>query len=174
MDAAGVDAFNAAPDDELAAQLQACLAVPRWVGAVLAGRPYPDRTALQERAASLAADLGDDEVEAALARHPRIGERPTGGGTEARWSRAEQSGVDPADDEVRAALRDGNAAYEERFGHVFLVRAAGRSSADILALLHERLRNDPGTERLVVRDQLGQIAALRLSALLDRLAAEAR
>jgi len=75
---------------------------------------------------------------------------------------------------VQAALWEGNAAYEERFGHVFLVRAAGRSSAEILALLRERLGNDPGTERDVVRHQLGQIAALRLSAVLDRLAEEAR
>jgi len=92
---AGVDPFNAADDDELRPQLLACLAAPRWVENVLAGRPYPDRSALRERAESLAAGLDDGEVVAALARHPRIGERSTGGGAEAGWSRAEQSGVDP-------------------------------------------------------------------------------
>ena len=36
---------------------------------------------------------------------------------------------------VRAALVDGNRAYEERFGHVFLIRAAGRTPEEMLAEL---------------------------------------
>lgn len=166
-----VDAFNAAPDAALRPQLSTCLAVPRWVDGVLAGRPYPDFAAIVARAGALAAAIDDAELAAALARHPRIGAPPSGVDTEARWSRAEQSGVDPTDESVASALQDGNAAYERRFGHVFLVRAAGRSSADILANLRDRLGNDPGVERDVVREQLGQIATLRLADLMTRLAA---
>jgi 2-oxo-4-hydroxy-4-carboxy-5-ureidoimidazoline decarboxylase len=166
---AALRAFNAADAGDLAPELDSCLAVPRWVRTVLDGRPYPDLPTLLERAGEVAATIDDPELAAALARHPRIGAPPTGGGTEAGWSRGEQSGVDPADARLQAALREGNVAYEQRFGHVFLVRAAGRSSAEILAALRERLGNDPVTERGVVRDQLAQIATLRLSALLDRL-----
>ena len=165
----GLQAFNTADEGELAPQLEACLAVPHWVRTLLDGRPHPDRPNLLQRARDAAADIDDAELAAALARHPRIGEPPTGEGTEARWSRAEQSGVDSADEEVQAALSAGNAAYEERFGHVFLVRAAGRTSREILAILLERLGNDPAAERDVVREQLAQIATLRLSALVDRL-----
>jgi 2-oxo-4-hydroxy-4-carboxy-5-ureidoimidazoline decarboxylase len=114
--------------------------------------------------------LDDDDLTSALSRHPRIGDRPTGPGRDAEHSRREQGGVDPADAALADQLRAGNLAYEKRFGHVFLIRAAGRSGKEILAALHERLGNDPQTEAVVVRDQLAQIAQLRLDALLAHLA----
>lgn len=81
---------------------------------------------------------------------------------DAAHSRREQSGVDTSDADVAERLRAGNRAYEERFGHVFLIRAAGRSAAEILSALDERLGNDPATERRVVAEQLREIAVLRL------------
>ena len=71
-----------------------------------------------------------------------------------------------ADAEVRAALLDGNRAYEERFGHVFLIRAAGRSPDEMLAELRRRLGNDVVTERAEVTEQLAQITGLRVRGLL--------
>jgi 2-oxo-4-hydroxy-4-carboxy-5-ureidoimidazoline decarboxylase len=100
-----------------------------------------------------------DEVIGALAGHPRIGQAPAGRGREAASSRREQAGVDP---ELAAALTEGNRAYEERFGHVYLVRAAGRSGQEMLTLLYERLGNDAPTEQDVVRQQLAEITSLRL------------
>lgn len=70
------------------------------------------------------------------------------------------------DADVQSRLVDGNRAYEKRFGHVFLIRAAGRSSEEILAALEERLTNDPETEKAVMADQLRQIAVLRLQGVL--------
>ena len=72
-----------------------------------------------------------------------------------------------ADAEVRAALVEGNRAYEERFDHVFLIRAAGRSPREMLAELRRRLANDVETERAEVTEQLAQITALRLKGLLS-------
>ena len=77
-------------------------------------------------------------------------------------SRSEQSGVDPSDVDVQQALREGNLAYEERFGRVFLIRAAGRSAEEILSTLQERLRNDADAEDRIVAEQLREIALLRL------------
>ena len=71
-------------------------------------------------------------------------------------------GLDPADDELRTRLADGNRRYEERFGRIYLVRAAGRSGAELLDLLEQRLTNDPDTELGVTRGQLAEIALLRL------------
>ena len=62
-------------------------------------------------------------------------------------------------------LRAGNAAYEARFGRVFLVRAAGRSSSEILAELERRLGNDEATERAETVTALRDIALLRLEGL---------
>lgn len=77
-------------------------------------------------------------------------------------SRSEQAGVDPSDADVQQALRDGNLAYEERFGRVFLIRAAGRSAGEILSSLRERLQHDPASEERIIAGQLREIALLRL------------
>jgi 2-oxo-4-hydroxy-4-carboxy-5-ureidoimidazoline decarboxylase len=47
-----------------------------------------------------------------------------------------------------------------------LIRAAGRSSEEILAELEDRLDNTPETEKLIMADQLRQIALLRLEGIL--------
>lgn len=156
----GLARFNAASQDEAVATLMACAAVPRWAREVAAGRPYPDVPAVLARARG-AAPWTDDEVEAALARHPRIGERPSTAGADAEHSRREQAGVGD-DPEVLRRLAAGNRAYEDRFGHVFLIRAAGRDAAQILAALETRMGNDPAAERRVAAEQLREIAVLRL------------
>ena len=145
--------------------VRSCADVPSWVDAVVAGRPYAETEELFARAGDLARGWTGAEVQQALAEHPRIGERHAGSGTGAAMSAREQSGVDPADTDVRALLAAANAAYEERFDRIFLVRAAGRSAEEILAQLDERLGNDPGTELEVTAGQLREIAALRLRAL---------
>ena len=154
-----VDEFNALPADDARALVAGWLGVRRWVDEVVAGRPYPDAAALRKRAHDSALDLTDHELASALSRHPRIGERPSGGGAELRHSRSEQAGVRAADAE---RLRAANAAYEQRFGHVFLVRAAGRSSTEILAELRRRLYNDEEAERAETVTALRDIALLRM------------
>ena len=135
-------------------QLLGCLSVPRWADDVLAGEPYADRTSLLAAADAAARTLSDAELEEALSAHPRIGER---GGEQ---SQREQAAVTPSD-----RLVAGNAAYEERFDRVFLIRAAGRDAEAILVELDRRLGNDDETERAETVDNLRQIALLRLEAL---------
>jgi 2-oxo-4-hydroxy-4-carboxy-5-ureidoimidazoline decarboxylase len=153
--------FNEAPPADAAALVRPCLDVDRWVHAVVGGRPYADIATAVAVARSAADPFTDDELTTALSHHPRIGERASGSTAEAGFSRAEQSGVS-ADAHMQSRLVEGNRAYENRFGHVFLIRAAGRSSEEILAALEERLGNDPETEKLIMADQLRQIAVLRL------------
>lgn len=150
--------FNQAASDGVSAILLSCLAVPRWVDAVLAGRPYADLEALRA-ASEAAAPLRPDEVRTAMAAHPRIGEQAAGGSTSAHWSRSEQSGVDGS---VAAEFRAANAEYERRFGHVFLVCASGRGGEELLAELNGRLHNDPETELAIAGRELVKIARLRL------------
>jgi len=155
-----VAAFNALPAAEATRQLLTCLAVPRWAQEVADGRPYADLLALTAAAEAAAAELSEDELTAALARHPRIGER-AGSGHDAAFSAREQAGVDP-DDAIGARIAAGNAEYERRFGRVFLIRAAGRSAPEILAELSRRLGNDESSERVETVTQLREIAVLRL------------
>ncbi len=158
-----LDDFNGLSHAEAHQRLSECLDVPRWADAVLAGRPYPDAGALHA-VATAAADLDDAELEAALSRHPRIGER-AGSGHDAAHSAREQAGVDPADRDVAARIAAGNVAYEERFDRVFLIRASGRTGAQILAELERRLENDDESERRETVQQLREIALLRLDQL---------
>ena len=103
-----------------------------------------------------------DDIVESMNAHPRIGDRVRTGG----WSAAEQSGAASAGDAVRQALADGNLAYEERFGHVFLICATGLSGQDMLDQLRARLGHDPEAERAVVREELLKITRLRLTKLL--------
>jgi 2-oxo-4-hydroxy-4-carboxy-5-ureidoimidazoline decarboxylase len=162
---ADLDAFNSEPEERAGERLRACNAAPRFVPAMLAGRPYPDTGTLVARAEEVTRSLPWGEVALALAAHPRIGDRVAGSTAEAEASRREQSSMTDADAEVRAALLNGNRSYEERFGHVFLIRAAGRTPQEMLTELRRRLANDVETERAEVTEQLAQITALRVKGL---------
>jgi 2-oxo-4-hydroxy-4-carboxy-5-ureidoimidazoline decarboxylase len=156
-----VDGFNTLPEAEATRRLLTCLNVPRWAEDVAGGRPYSDYAALAARADASAARLSDAELESALDRHPRIGEQ-AGAGHDGEFSSREQAQVDHGDTAVIGALAESNREYEQRFGRVFLIRAAGRSSSEILAELRRRLGNDDATERAETVAALREIALLRL------------
>jgi 2-oxo-4-hydroxy-4-carboxy-5-ureidoimidazoline decarboxylase len=166
-DDAGLAGFNALATEAAEEELRACCASRAWARGVAAARPYRNRAALLDRADEVLARLGWKDIHEALDAHPRIGERPTGGARDAVWSRREQSAVDNVDAATRLALDEANRAYEERFGHVFLIFATGHTDTEMLAAAQERLNNDETTERDVVRGQLRQITLLRLERLLD-------
>jgi 2-oxo-4-hydroxy-4-carboxy-5-ureidoimidazoline decarboxylase len=163
--------FNNADTAELRARLLALTESPVWADALLAGRPYADGESLLSTSDALVTALSEKEVDAALAGHPRIGERAGQNlaADQASRSAREQSGMSSADDAVKRAMVEGNAAYEERFGRIYLVAAAGRSADELLAILRSRLGNDPATELDVVREQLARITRLRLTDLLAEL-----
>lgn len=157
--------FNSLNRTQAVEAIRPALDIPRWLEAVADARPYWHHDALLGTARTAAQPFTPEEVERALSHHPRIGERAEGPHREAGFSRAEQSAVDPADTDVQQRLREGNLAYEEKFGRVFLIRAAGRTPEEILEHLATRMTHDPGTERAVVADQLREIALLRLEGL---------
>jgi 2-oxo-4-hydroxy-4-carboxy-5-ureidoimidazoline decarboxylase len=154
--------LNTVPADQLRSALTACCASRSWVSRIVAGRPYADRAALLDTAETACRELDEADLDEALAAHPRIGDRAGGTSTEARWSRSEQASVSGSDDGTRAQLHEANLAYEHRFGRVFLIRAAGRTPAEMLAEARRRLDNDDAAERREVAVQLGQIARLRV------------
>lgn len=145
--------FNAAPEQEAVAAMLACCASRRFAAAMAAGRPYPSPAAAETAVGTIFASLAWDDVLEAMDAHPRIGARVSG------QSAAEQSGVA---DESRAALSAANAAYEERFGHVFLICATGLSGGQMLSALRERLENDETSERRAATAELRKITVLRV------------
>lgn len=145
--------FNAALEPDAVTTMLACCSSRRFAAAMAAGRPYASPSAALAAVGTVFESLTWPDVLEALDAHPRIGARVSG------QSAAEQSGVA---DGTRAALAAGNAAYEERFGHVFLVCATGLSGAEMLSALERRMKNDEISERRVVTTELRKITVLRV------------
>ncbi|WP_236950385.1 2-oxo-4-hydroxy-4-carboxy-5-ureidoimidazoline decarboxylase [Mycobacterium sp. MS1601] len=131
-----------------------------WARRVLAGSPFRSLDSLFDRADRVLAELPDAEIDAALDGHPRIGAK-----VDNPSSAREQAAVTSAGDEVKAQLALKNREYEDKFGYVYLVCASGRSAEELLAILTDRLDNDPETERRVMRSELAKINRLRLERL---------
>ncbi|MGH3382097.1 MAG: 2-oxo-4-hydroxy-4-carboxy-5-ureidoimidazoline decarboxylase, partial [Actinoallomurus sp.] len=135
----GLDRFNDLDDAAATGALLTCCASQGWAQQVSGGRPFPDAAALVAAGDAALDRLDWTAVRAAVAAHPRIGEQASGTGREASWSREEQAGAATVTTTVTAELADANAAYERRFGHVFLIRAAGRTGEQMLTEVRRRL-----------------------------------
>ncbi|MDH2428706.1 2-oxo-4-hydroxy-4-carboxy-5-ureidoimidazoline decarboxylase [Sphaerisporangium sp. TRM90804] len=159
-------AFNALSPAEAERELLTCCASREFARRVAGSRPYGAPGDLVAAAAAAVAGLEWPDVLEALDAHPRIGERAAGASRESSWSRDEQSGTAGADRRVLAELAAGNAEYERRFGHVYLVCATGLSAPEMLERLRSRLDGDPEAEPAVVREELGKITRLRVAKLL--------
>jgi 2-oxo-4-hydroxy-4-carboxy-5-ureidoimidazoline decarboxylase len=159
--AAPFSSFNAAPAQAAERDVLACCASRRFAKAIADGRPYRDPAALLAAVDTAFVALTWDDIVESMNEHPRIGDRAA-----SATSAAEQSGAAAADDQVRRGLTEGNLAYEERFGHIFLICASGLSGQEMLTALRARLGNDQDAERAVVRAELLKITRLRMTKLL--------
>ena len=155
----GVDLFNALSTEEAERRLYSCFANPAWAARVAARRPYNDLTALLVAAESAWTVLEPADWLEAFAAHPRIGES---GGHSPAVSEREQSQIRQASDDTLAALAAENRLYEDRFGHVFLISASGRTADEILGEMRRRMLNDSATELQVAAGEQRKIARLRL------------
>jgi len=155
--------FNDLPRDEAEALLHACCGSRQWVAGVAARRPYADIPALMKAADGVWSQLAPSDWLEAFAAHPRIGES---GGHSPDSSLQEQSRIMRGGDETVAVLADENRRYEARFGHVFLISASGRTAADVLDALRQRMLNDPVTEVRVAAEEQRKITRLRLERML--------
>jgi 2-oxo-4-hydroxy-4-carboxy-5-ureidoimidazoline decarboxylase len=156
--------FNVLPSEAAERRLLACFASPRWARQVAAGRPYADLLALLDSAERAWADLAPSDWDEALRGHPRIGEL---GGSSPAASESEQQGVRGANPDVLEQLAEGNRLYEARFGHVFLIAAAGKGPDEVLAALRRRMDSNPGTEGQVAAAEHRKIARMRLERMMS-------
>jgi 2-oxo-4-hydroxy-4-carboxy-5-ureidoimidazoline decarboxylase len=160
--ALGLDGFNGLTDRQRMSLLYGVCSSPIWARRVLAGAPFRDANALLDRADRVLAELPDGELDTALDGHPRIGAK-----VDSVSSAREQARVADADARVKDELAEKNREYDDKFGYVYLVCASGRSAEELLAILTERLDNDPDTERRVMRSELAKINRLRLERMLS-------
>jgi 2-oxo-4-hydroxy-4-carboxy-5-ureidoimidazoline decarboxylase len=159
-----IEDFNALPETEAEERLYECLANRSWAAEVASRRPYPDAQSFLDAARNALNGLTDADWVAAFKAHPRIGER---GGDAPESSEREQTRVMQSSAATVLALIAQNPRYEKKFGHVFLIRATGRSGEEILSEVRRRMRNDPATELAEARRELALIAGDRLTELVS-------
>jgi OHCU decarboxylase len=153
--------FNRLPEQEAVRDLLACCGSRAWARAMAQRRPFGSAEDLLAAADSIWRDLAPEDWLEAFRAHPRIGEHASG--TAAR----EQAGTVSAPAEVREALARANREYEERFGHIFIVCATGKSAEEMLAICRARLHNDPKTELATAAEEQRKISRIRLEKYLN-------
>lgn len=168
-----LDRLNKLPASEAESSLLACGGAARWARAMAARRPFQSEDELFATAESLWRELDRADWLEAFSRHPRIGEKKpaapdaaTPPAASGKWSAQEQSGVQGASSSVVTRLAEGNRAYQDRFGYIFIVCATGKTADEMLALLDQRLQNDPIAELPIAAEEQRKIMHLRLRKLL--------
>jgi OHCU decarboxylase len=139
---------------------------------MVARRPITSVYALSEAADSAWGAMLESDWLQAFACHPRIGDRKpapipsqevAAHSTQSEeWSRQEQSLARAANERVLAKLAEDNQLYEQRFGFTYIVCATGKSAAEMLAILKQRLSNDREVELREAAEQQRQIMQIRL------------
>ena len=162
----GLARFNALPEGAALAALHEVCASSAWGRKLLARRPYATVDALFDASDTAMGELDSGDLAEAMAGHPPIGRPKPGDPASSR----EQRGMTDASEELKAEMLELNLAYQETFGHVFLICATGATGERMRDALKERLTHTPEQERATARTELGKINHIRLA----RLATEPR
>jgi allantoicase len=158
---AGLAVLNASAPEAALRDLQRCCGSSNWAARMTAARPYATIHAMEEAADRVWGNCSREDWLEAFAAHPKIGQR-----SGSAWSRQEQSAANAATEDTVAALADANRQYEAKFGYIFIVCASGKTAPEMLAILKERLANDPAREIQNAVEQQRLITHLRLRKLL--------
>ncbi|MBM7170240.1 2-oxo-4-hydroxy-4-carboxy-5-ureidoimidazoline decarboxylase [Streptomyces sp. G44] len=159
----GLTRFNALGEAAATAALHEACASSAWGSKLLSRRPYATVEDLFAASDAAMAELTADDLAEAMAGHPPIGRPKPGDPTSSR----EQRGMAGASEELKAEMLELNLAYQERFGHVFLICATGRTGEQMRDAVRERIGNSPEQEREIVRAELGKINRIRLTRLVE-------
>jgi OHCU decarboxylase len=165
----GLERLNDMPDEEAEEALLTCCGATIWVRQMNRLRPFVTEGELLEAGDRVWWSLNPEDWLEAFRAHPRIGERTAQAEQSERaaaWSAHEQAGATQAGADVAARIAEGNRAYEDRFGYIYIVSAAGKTGDELVAILRERLANDPETELRVAAGEQAKITRLRLEKLL--------
>jgi len=161
--------LNSLPPVEAEKELLQCCGSTRWAQQMAAARPYRTLENLTATANELWWSLDRNDWLEAFRSHPKIGEKKAADpvSTQAsQWSGQEQAGVATASQETVDSLATLNRAYEEKFGFIFIICATGKTSAEMMSSLRERLEHDAVDELPIAAAEQSKITALRLNKLL--------
>lgn len=162
--------FNQLEKNEAARQLFTCCGSANWQQRLMESFPFVSPASLMAESehAWYGACQENDWLEA-FTQHPKIGDvsslREKFAST-SHLAGKEQAGVNNAPEEIIQRLAEANQAYEKKFGFIFIVCATGKSAADMLRLMEDRLENSRDEELAVAMGEQHKITILRLKKLL--------
>ncbi|MDB5197478.1 MAG: Hydroxyisourate hydrolase [Flaviaesturariibacter sp.] len=150
--------------------LHACCGSDKWADRMLNCVPFTSVQDLINKATTNWYEACDEKdwLEA-FTHHPKIGDRKS---LEEKFAAtkhlagAEQAGVADATTAVIERLEAANKAYEDKFGFIFIVCATGKSAAEMLRLLEDRLQNTYPEEITIAMGEQHKITIIRLKKLL--------
>jgi OHCU decarboxylase len=157
--------WNSLPPEQAMSDILPCCGSKTWAREMTARRPIRSEAALFAASAEAWKNLSEADWIEAFASHPRIGESrvpPSAAPRSAAWSGDEQQKAGATNENVMSALAEGNRAYEQRFGRIFIVCATGKSAETIVEILQRRLLNDESREMQESAEAQRQITRLRL------------
>ena len=157
--------LSRASADEARRLLQTCCGATAWVERMIERRPFGTRDALLTTARDIWFTLDRADWLEAFSHHPKIGDRDAlrrRFAATRHLSEKEQSGVDTASEETLNALAEANEQYQQKFGYIFIVCAAGLSADEMLRRLRGRLKNEPDAEVRFAAEEQAKITELRL------------
>lgn len=153
------------PGAKRASVLESCCASPAWVKWMTKGGKFVTDANVVSRAEKAAANMVESDWLKAFDAHPRIGDvaslQKKYASTKATAGK-EQSGVKTADSAILKRLATANEKYFQKFGFIFIVFATGKSAAEMLELLEQRLPNDRATEITNAANEQLKITLTRL------------
>ena len=164
-----IEALNALTPSEANEQFKLCCGASNWVEKMNQNRPFQDGNEVYKKAKSIWFSLSSDDWLEAFTHHPKIGNIDS---LRKKFqnvksiSENEQSGVNNATESILKDLAESNQLYEDRFGFIFIVCAAGKSADEMLDLIKIRLKNNMDTEMLNAANEQNKITQLRLKKLL--------
>jgi 5-hydroxyisourate hydrolase/2-oxo-4-hydroxy-4-carboxy-5-ureidoimidazoline decarboxylase len=153
--------------------------------------PFESEKALVEKAtAAWYNECGREDWRESFTYHPKIGDRKS---LSEKFAGKEQAGVASATEEIINELAKANADYERKFarpsaraparpshsgggtdgddpvgrGFIFIVCATGKSAAEMLRLLNDRLKNDSAAELNIAMGEQHKITLIRFRKLID-------
>ncbi len=164
-----IDELDALTARDAESALRACCGSSRWVSEMVSRRPFGTVDALLGAADEEWSRTGPADWLEAFSHHPRIGQTAGAATQSARaaaWSAGEQAAATQANSDVYERLSEMNRTYEDRFGHIYIICATGRTADQMLRIAEERLANDPDTELRIAAEEQRKITELRLRKLI--------
>ena len=158
--------FNNSPPETAKAELFKCCGSTAWVNQLMAHFPFKSEKDLFEQVNKIWYEqMQEADALEAFSHHPKIGDieslREKFASTK-DWATKEQAGMNQAEEQTIRELADYNEQYFQKFGYIFIVCATGKSAAEMLQLLKERVGHHPSEELAIAKGEQHKITLIRL------------